>query len=418
MIKLFDQGFDHRAALSAADGSDGIAEISSMEAQLLAVWKCYHRLCKCTENLNECKRVLGTQGLQLKARGKTRWLSGQAAGIAMKSEINAVWLNLSDLANANEDATADGLLRKLKFKSFVKFLYLYCQAVEIMNIMNKTFQLGELNFSMLKPAVDTCKASLKKIEREDLALKELQQCWKENFETDLGVFTEDDAKSMTTLTNRYVQKLLITLDNRFPDHDILTLFNVFDPSDIPETDEMRSDYGNSEIEKLCEKFELSKITTKLNFHSFIEFVSKSPNLKNCRSAGELCTKVLSQEERFTMYPEILQLMKITMTIPLSTAWPERGFSALKRIKSLMRNRLLTAMLNALLQISLNGPRILTYQQAKRITEKWLSKKKRRKVIPRGMKDVLEYGKKIEEDRIKMMTRTIEDEMKVMKVIVK
>ena len=110
-----------------------------------------------------------------------------------------------------------------------------------------------------------------------------------------------------------------------------------------------------------------------------------------------------------MYPEILQLMKITMTIPLSTAWPERGFSALKRIKSLMRNRLLTAMLNALLQISLNGPRILTDQQAKRIAEKWHSEKQRRKVTPRGMKDVLEYGKKIEEDRIKMMTRTIEDD---------
>ena len=120
-------------------------------------------------------------------------------------------------------------------------------------------------------------------------------------------------------------------------------------------------------------------------------------------------KVLSQEERFVMYPEVVELMKIAMTVPLSTAWPERGFSALKHVKSFMRNRLLTAMLNALLQISLNGPRVLSDEQANAIAEKWLGEKKRRKVTPRGMKDVLAYGEKLEKRKEKAQKGEADDD---------
>ena len=399
----------HRAALSAADGSDALAEITDMEALLLTVWKYYHRSCKRTENLSECKRVLGTKGLRLKARSNTRWLSGQAAGIAMKSEINAIWMSLTHFATSGGgDASADGILRKLRCKRFVKSLYIYCQAVNIMNIMNKTFQVGELNFSMLKPAVDACKAGLEKIMRDDSALKELQECWSERFEADLGQLNEADALSMSALTKRYIKKLVASLDTRFPDHDILTLFGVFDPADIPDTVEERADYGDSQIDKLCTKFKLPKATAKLHFHSFIEFVFNTPSLKTCKTAGDLCTKVLCQEERFAMYPEVVELMKIAMTIPLSTAWPERGFSALKRVKSFMRNRLLTAMLNALLQISLNGPRVLSDEQANAIAEKWLGERKRRKVTPRGMRGVMEYGK-LEEQKMVQQTEEDDDE---------
>ena len=105
----------------------------------------------------------------------------------MKSEINAVWMSLTHFStSAGRDAMAHEILRKLKCKRFVKSLYLNCQTVNIMNIMNKTFQLGKLNFSMLKPAVDACKAGLEKIVRDDSALKELQECWSERFEADLA----------------------------------------------------------------------------------------------------------------------------------------------------------------------------------------------------------------------------------------
>ena len=41
-------------------------------------------------------------------------------------------------------------------------------------------------------------------------------------------------------------------------------------------------------------------------------------------------KVYSQEERFVMYSEVIELMKIAIMNVLLTAWPEHSFSALKR----------------------------------------------------------------------------------------
>ena len=79
--------------------------------------------------------------------------------------------------------------------------------------------------------------------------------------------------------------------------------------------------------------------------------------------------MLLQEEWFALYPEIIKLMKNAMTVPLSTAWPERGFSSLKRVKSFVRN-LLNAMLNTLMQISLHGLHVLSDEQENAIVEKW------------------------------------------------
>ena len=276
-----------------------------------------------------------------------------------------------------------------------------------MNIINKTFQQGEFNFLMLKPAINSCQVGLGKIARDDLVLKKLQKCESKRYKTELGHFTEVDAAPMTALTKRYIQKLITSLDSRFLDHDILTLFGILDSKDIPDAVKKRTDYDDTQIEKLCTKFKLAETTTKLHFHSFIKFVYNFPSLKSCKTAGHLWVKVLLQE-RFAMHPEIIKLMKIVVTIILSTAGPERGFSTLKRVKSFMRNRLLNAMFNALMQISLNRMHVLSDEQANAIAEKWLGEK-RRKVTPRGKKDVLGYGEKMENRKMKVQGGKAKDD---------
>jgi len=42
-------------------------------------------------------------------------------------------------------------------------------------------------------------------------------------------------------------------------------------------------------------------------------------------------------------------------MPVSNAWPERGASALKRLKTRLRNSQKKEMLESLLHISINGP---------------------------------------------------------------
>ena len=67
-------------------------------------------------------------------------------------------------------------------------------------------------------------------------------------------------------------------------------------------------------------------------------------------------------------------------MPLSNAWPERGASAVKRLKTRLRNSLKKDMLESLLHITINGPPV---EKAEALINTavamWEDKKKRRKL---------------------------------------
>ena len=71
-------------------------------------------------------------------------------------------------------------------------------------------------------------------------------------------------------------------------------------------------------------------------------------------------------------------------MPVSNAWPERGCSAVKRVKTRLRKRLSVEMLQTLLAITINGPRVGTPECESLMSaavELWETQKKRRK-LPR------------------------------------
>lgn len=56
-------------------------------------------------------------------------------------------------------------------------------------------------------------------------------------------------------------------------------------------------------------------------------------------------------------PCLLELAKVCLSLLVSNAWPEHGASAIKRLKTRLQSTLKTDMLNALLQVSINGPEV-------------------------------------------------------------
>ena len=73
--------------------------------------------------------------------------------------------------------------------------------------------------------------------------------------------------------------------------------------------------------------------------------------------------------------------EIALTLLVSNAWAERGASALKLMKSLLRSRLKNDMLQCLMHVKVNGPDVLS-PNAKTIikmaADEFLSRKKTRK----------------------------------------
>ena len=55
------------------------------------------------------------------------------------------------------------------------------------------------------------------------------------------------------------------------------------------------------------------------------------------------------------FPSVVQFAKIAAIVPVTNAWPERGASAVKRIKTRTRSTMKTDLLSGLLHISINGP---------------------------------------------------------------
>ena len=92
---------------------------------------------------------------------------------------------------------------------------------------------------------------------------------------------------------------------------------------------------------------------------------------SCEWVIEHLLKTRQYHEDFAF---IIKLANIAAVTPVTNAWPERGASAVKRIKSRLRSSMKNDMLNALINISLNGPPVNTKEAddlIQRVVQKYI-----------------------------------------------
>ena len=81
-----------------------------------------------------------------------------------------------------------------------------------------------------------------------------------------------------------------------------------------------------------------------------------------------------------LHPLMSFIADVCRTAPVSNAWPERGASAIKRIKTRLRSLLKEETLNSLLQVSINGPPVAEANHIIEAAAKlWLTERNRYKV---------------------------------------
>ena len=74
------------------------------------------------------------------------------------------------------------------------------------------------------------------------------------------------------------------------------------------------------------------------------------------------------------FPGMLCVAEVCLSLPVSNAWPERGVSAINRIKTRMRSRIKDDMLEALMQVSINGSKLKECTGVvKESVQQWLKK---------------------------------------------
>ena len=127
-----------------------------------------------------------------------------------------------------------------------------------------------------------------------------------------------------------------------------------------------------------EGFKFDLLSMRRKWISLKENLSRN-NLKQQKTATEWALRQISVN--CNDYPIICSMAKIACIIPVSNAWPERGGSAIKWIKTNKRNTLKSDALNALLMISLNGPKPETPEAAallKRVAKSYGQRKQYKK----------------------------------------
>ena len=92
------------------------------------------------------------------------------------------------------------------------------------------------------------------------------------------------------------------------------------------------------------------------------------NTNRLLNMQEFSKKFLTDEGLCEQFPTFTALANIALTIPVSSAACERGFSCQNRIKTGLRNRLSEQNLDSLMKVAIEGPPLaeFDFQKAKDI----------------------------------------------------
>ena len=127
------------------------------------------------------------------------------------------------------------------------------------------------------------------------------------------------------------------------------------------------------VEKNCIKL------SDANWKSDISDAVKNSHEVTCT---EWClTRLMKLQTSYSLvFPALVHIAEVCLSMPVSNAWPEHGCSAPKSVKTRLRSRLSVEMLQTLLAITINGPNVGTLECESLMTsavDLWESQKKRR-----------------------------------------
>ena len=102
-----------------------------------------------------------------------------------------------------------------------------------------------------------------------------------------------------------------------------------------------NNYGANDIDTICEHFceSVKPDTLKREWMTL-----KHTLVQDFTSPTEVMQTLASDETLSLIYPTFSKLSAVALVLPVSTADCERGFSTIKRIKTVPRNRLKTETL--------------------------------------------------------------------------
>uniref|UniRef100_A0A8I6XU49 HAT C-terminal dimerisation domain-containing protein n=1 Tax=Hordeum vulgare subsp. vulgare TaxID=112509 RepID=A0A8I6XU49_HORVV len=296
----------------------------------------------------------------LQRAGDTRWSSHYKSiksllkmFAATVSVLTSVATDRSATRNSRGDAA--GALKILNTFDFVFILHLMERIMKIRDILCVKLQNKSLDIANALDCVSNTKSLLVELREdgwESLFEDVKSFCVKHEIDIpDMDQRYVDVTKSRnkhdnTTVIHHYkvdvfnvaIDQQVIELNDRFSSQvmELLDLCSSFDP---------RHDaFDKSKICTLVEKFypadfssqERDRLECELPHFQLDTF--NHPEIKNCKSLADM-TKGIIKTGKSSDYPMVERLLRLVITLSVSTATAERAFSAMKLVNTRLRSKL-------------------------------------------------------------------------------
>ena len=307
-----------------------------------------------------------------------RWLSLHDALEAVILTWPSLQTSLENEVASSNNPSAKGLLHDTSQFIFLSTCNFLLDALSVLKKLVKIFQVCDVDFSILKPIVQSAILTLQtqvttpgpRLASFLVAVGE-DKC--EEYLNHKICDTQPQRTQFANIREKFTDKLITNLQNRFPERetDLLNAMVIFDMQQLPTSPSELANSGTAELETLLQHYGEERNGTA----PFVESDA-------CRGEWMLMKQLVSKnypsmqihplwELLYTKYretfPNLFKLVSAAFAIPVTSADCERGFSTQNRIKRAHRSSLGAKQLDVLMRISIQGPPIEQFDFGKALS---------------------------------------------------
>ena len=287
---------------------------------------------------HEIQKIMDEPVLHLKKAIHTRWLSHDQAVTAIRRTLPSLLTTLEKEVAEKNDAVARGLVHAVKSYNFVATLYLLSDVLPHLSSLNLVFQRESVDLCIVEPQVAATIATLKHLRNQ--AGPYLGQLDEQliKLATDFGLKVTDSMRHefQIRIREKYIDKLIDNLTERFADSDLLSaLITLFHSNKAASSIEPigLEEYGNSSLRVIAAHFSTTVDSERLQLE-WMRFKHILLNQFSETQAHNVMEVISSDSSFSSLYPYLSKIASIALTLPVSTADCERGFSTMKLTKGL------------------------------------------------------------------------------------
>jgi hypothetical protein len=281
-------------------------------------------------------------------------------------------------------AAARGFLKQVKNFDFVFYSNVLLILFEKTHMLSKFLQMPNNNIVHALELCDVTIMDLNTLKNNyDEILESVKnKCEEENIDTVLepmskkrkthALEVETNAEKYKKSFNNIIDVYISELQIRFSKNEfksIIAMYNLI----MLKNEKEHAEYNYNDLIKYDKLVDLERLKTESS--SFINYKIKFDNL-NWKDLNNVIKNFVENDLK-SFYQEIFKLLKIYLTIPISSAEAERAFSVLKLLKTWLRTAMEDDRLSALGIIKMASNMIIDYEL---ILEEFIKIKERRLLL--------------------------------------